>query len=69
MFHIAALAIRPGLAIAGLAISGLVGRIAAWLALRATQRAIDGLGDHLLRDIGLEGKSSANALRRHLLLR
>lgn len=46
----------------------LVAAIAAWRAQRTTQRVIDGLDDHLRRDIGLGPQSHDEALRRRLLM-
>lgn len=55
-------AVAPGL------LPRLAAAVAGWFALRATQRVVEGLDAHLLRDIGLEPEPTDQALRRRLMI-
>jgi uncharacterized protein YjiS (DUF1127 family) len=55
-------ALAPGL------LPRLIAALTGWFALRATQRVVEGLDAHLLRDIGLEPQPSEQELRRRLTI-
>jgi uncharacterized protein YjiS (DUF1127 family) len=55
-------ALAPGL------LPRLIAGLTGWFALRATQRVVEGLDAHLLRDIGLEPQPSEQELRRRLTI-
>ncbi len=42
--------------------------VAAWIAVRSTLRVVEGLDEHLLRDIGLEPQPTDQMLRRRLMI-